>query len=247
LQADEVEAVRKDHRPYFIKRAYLKFQRFYAHRFIRPQFESLGEGYTFMKPWHVELFGSPITLGRCAHVIAAPDNRVRLSVWPAREGKGAIRIGDFCLICPGVRIGSADAVEIGSNCMLASKVYITDSDWHDIYNRIASGRTAPVTIAENVWIGDSAIICKGVTIGENSIIGAGAVVVDDIPANAVAAGNPARVVKQLNAAEGMIKRERWFSGRAELSREIDQLDRAMLGGNSLLHWVRHLLFPAKGD
>ena len=76
------------------------------------------------------------------------------------------------------------------------------------------GTTAPVTIEENVWIGDSAIICKGVTIGENSIIGAGAVVSRDIPANTIAAGNPARVVKELDPGEQMTKRDHVFSDPA---------------------------------
>jgi acetyltransferase-like isoleucine patch superfamily enzyme len=53
---------------------------------------------------------------------------------------------------------------------------ITDSDWHDVYNRISIGKTAPIKIEDNVWIGDSVIVCKGVSIGENSIIGADAVV-----------------------------------------------------------------------
>ena len=49
-----------------------------------------------------------------------------------------------------------------------------------------------------VWVGDSAIICKGVTIGENSIIGAGSVVAKNIRANVIAAGNPVKVLKKLD-------------------------------------------------
>ena len=237
----------KDHRPYFIKKAYLKFQRFYVNRFIRPQLESLGPGFTFMKPWHVELFGSPIIIGKHVNVIASPDKKVRLSVWPEKENQGLIHIGDYCLICPGVRIGSAASVEIGNNCMLASNAYIADSDWHDIYNRISIGRIEPVKIRENVWIGDSAIICKGVTIGQNSIVGAGAVVATDVPENTIAAGNPARIVKHLDPDEQIVTRERWFSNPVMLSEQIDQLDREQLKSNSFLHWLRHLLFPAKGD
>ena len=55
--------------------------------------------------------------------------------------------------------------------------------------------SAPIVIGRNVWIGENARICKGVTIGDNCVIGAGAVVTKDIPANCVAVGNPARVVK----------------------------------------------------
>jgi len=239
--------LRKDHRPYAVKRAYLKFQKFYTKRYIRPQLESLGKGFAFMKPWNVRLFGAPIEIGDYATVIAAPDNKVRLSVWPAAEGLGRIKIGRYSLICPGVRIGSAHEVTIGDNCMFASNVYISDSDWHDIYNRVSMGTTAPVTIEENVWIGDSAIICKGVTIGENSIIGAGAVVSKDIPANTIAAGNPAQVVKELDPSEQMTKRDQVFSDPARLAREFDILDRAMLKDNTFRHWIRYLISPRKDD
>jgi acetyltransferase-like isoleucine patch superfamily enzyme len=237
----------RDHRPYFVKRAYLKFQAFYTAHYLRPQFDFLGASPTFMKPWHVELFGLPIRLGDCANVIAAPDGKVRLSVWSQQQGAGRIVIGNHCLICPGVRIGSACEVVIGDDCMLASRAYVTDSDWHDIYNRITAGRGAPVRIENNVWIGDSAIVCKGTTIGENSIIGAGAVVSGDIPANVVAAGNPARIVKRLDPEKPLVKRAEWFADPVRLNRQIDQMDREMLKKNSLFGWLRHLLFPAKLD
>ncbi len=54
-----------------------------------------------------------------------------------------------------------------------------------------------MTIGKNVWIGMNSTILKGVTIGDDSIVGAGSVVTMDIPADVVAAGNPARVVKTL--------------------------------------------------
>jgi maltose O-acetyltransferase len=55
----------------------------------------------------------------------------------------------------------------------------------------------PITIGRNVWIGAAAIVGPGVTIGDNSVVGAGAVVVKDVPANVVAAGNPCRVLREL--------------------------------------------------
>ena len=100
----------KDHRPYAVKKAYLKFQKFYARHFLAPQLAHLGRGFTFMRPWHVELFGAPISIGQFATVIATPDKKIRLSVWPDQSGKGHITIGNYCLVCPGVRISSAAGI-----------------------------------------------------------------------------------------------------------------------------------------
>ncbi len=239
--------MRRDHRPYFLKRLDLDFQRFYTRRFLRPQFDFLGRGAHFMKPWHVEVFGPRIEIGRYATVIAAPDKKVRFSVWSDRPDRGRIRIGGYALICPGVRMGSSHSITVGDNCMFASGAYITDSDWHGIYNRISMGSAAPVVIEDNAWIGDHVIICKGVTVGRNSIVGAGAVVTRDVPPNTIAAGNPARVVRGLDPGEQMFTRSQWLADPAKISRDFDRIDRDMLRGNTLFGWLRHLLFPAKGD
>lgn len=239
--------MRKDHRPYFLKRLDRKFQKFYTRHFLRPQFDRLGRGEHFMKPWHVEIFGPRIEINRYATVIAAPDMKVRFSVWPDQADRGSIRIGNYALICPGVRMGSSCSITVGDNCMFASGAYVTDSDWHGIYNRTSMGAAAPVIIEENAWIGDQAIICKGVTVGRNSIVGAGAVVTRDVPPNAIAAGNPARVVRHLDGGEEIVTRSQWLSDPIKISRDFDRIDRTMLRENTFLHWLRHLVFPANGD
>jgi acetyltransferase-like isoleucine patch superfamily enzyme len=239
--------LRRDHRPFFIKKARQKFEAFYVRRYLQPQFDALGNGCLFIRPWHVEVFGGPIVLGKFAHIVAASDGRVRLSVWAERSGQGGISIGDYCLVCPGVRISSGHQVSIGDNCMFANGVYVTDSDWHDVYNRISVGKTASVKIGDNVWVGDGAIVCKGVNIGNNSVVGAGAVVVNDVPPNSVAAGNPARVVKELDDREVFTTREVWFRDPERLFKAFDEMDRQLLKGNSIRHWLRYLLFPRKGD
>jgi acetyltransferase-like isoleucine patch superfamily enzyme len=235
--------LRKDHRPYFIKKAYLNFQKIYVKHFLRPHFEAFGKNFVFMQPWNVKVFGSPIEIGDCATVIATSDNKVRISIWSKHKDEGRIRIGDYCLICPGVRISSALEITIGDSCMIASGVYITDCDWHDIYNRISLGKRLPVKIEENVWIGDSAIVCKGVTIGANSIVGAGAVVINSVPPNVIVAGNPARVVKPLDTNETFITRAQWFSDPIKLFKDIDEWDRALLQDNTLLGWLRSIVAP----
>ncbi len=239
--------MRKDHRPYVIKKAWLKFQKFYVRHFIQPQLVALGKGFAFLRPWHVELFGAPIKIGRYATVIATSDKKVRLSVWPEKQGEGCITIGDYTLICPGVRISSAKQIIIEDNCMLANGVYITDADWHGIYDRVSFGQAVPVYLSANVWVGDSAIICKGVSIGENSIIGAGAIVTESIPDNCIAAGNPAKVVKQLDAQERYTTRADWYADPTRLAREFIKWEQAVLKGNTFYGWLKHLLFPSHND
>lgn len=238
----------RDRRPYYLKRLYFKFQDWYVEHFIRPQLAALGEGYHFIRPWNVSIFGSPIEIGRYTHLVCASDTKIRLVIW-ARDGScGSIRIGDYCLVSPGVRITSATRIELGNNCMLANGVFITDADWHGIYDRLDTiGSSAPVVLKENVWIGDSAIVCKGVSIGENSIIGAGSVVTSDIPANCVAAGNPAKIVKELDPSDGYTKREKMFANPAQLAAYMNAFDREYLKKNSMLGWLRTVFFPHGGD
>ena len=61
--------------------------------------------------------------------------------------------------------------------------------------------TDPVTIGNDCWIGGNVTICPGVTIGDNTVIGTGSVVTKDIPANCVAAGNPCRVIREINESD----------------------------------------------
>lgn len=238
----------REHRPYILKRLDQAFQAWYADYFLRPHFDRLGRGGTYMKPWYVEVFGGPITLGHYAHVIAAPDKRVRLTVWSTLETGGRIDIGDYCLLCPGVRISAAREITIGDSCMMAHGAYITDADWHGLYDRSDSSlAVAPVKLGNNVWIGDSAIVCKGVTIGDHSIVGAGAVVTRDVPPYTVVAGNPASFVKELDPALPMKTRADWMADPRGLAEEFAIIDRHHTKGNTWAGWIRSLLFPRRGD
>lgn len=231
-----------------MKRWYNQYQKWYARYLLAPQFEYFGRGLTFMKPWHVEVFGGPVYLGDYTTVIATSDRNVRFTIWPVWMGQGRIEIGNYCLICPGTRIMSATSVTMGEGCMTAQSVSISDSDWHDIYDRSKPvGSTQTVTIGNNVWIGDSAIVCKGVTIGDNAVIGAGSIVVKDIPANTIAAGNPASVIKYLDPDRPMRTRKDWLSDPAKLARDFEIIDRDLMKNNTMIGWFRSLLFPRKGD
>jgi acetyltransferase-like isoleucine patch superfamily enzyme len=240
--------MRRDHRPYFIKKIWFGIQKFHLSHFLEPQMQHLGANAFVVKPWHVEIFGGPVTIGDNITLLASSDKKTRLTVWTDKKEVPGITIGDHVLISPGVRISAAQRIVIGDNCMIASNAYITDSDWHGIYDRSLPPATAhPVTLAPNVWIGDSAIVCKGVTIGENSIIGAGSVVTGDIPANVIAAGNPAKIIKPLDPSREIITRRDRFGDTDTISMNLDLQEQAMLKGNTFLGWLRHVVMPSRND
>ncbi|PWD49937.1 maltose acetyltransferase [Serinibacter arcticus] len=90
-------------------------------------------------------------------------------------------------------------ITIGQDCQIGPNVQLlTPTHPVDPQPRRDKLEAAePITIGDNVWLGGGVIVCPGVTIGENSVIGAGSVVTRDIPANVVAVGNPARVLREI--------------------------------------------------
>ena len=94
-------------------------------------------------------------------------------------------------------------IVIGEKTVIAGNCTIMDSDFHNLWppeERLSfSGEQSDkdVTIGKNVWIGLGSIILKGVSIGDNSVIAAGSVVVNAIPSNSLAGGNPAQIISIL--------------------------------------------------
>jgi acetyltransferase-like isoleucine patch superfamily enzyme len=237
--------MREDLRPYWLKKAYLRLRDAYVGHVLRPECASLGAHATFMKPWYTHISGPNIHIGDCFTAIAEPMHRVEIGVWGREPGAGRVEIGDCVLMSPGSRISASDAIRIGDGCMLANGAYVTDSDWHGLYDRTARDpRVTPVTLGRNVWLGDHATVLKGVSIGDNSVIGARAVVTGDIPANVIAAGNPARVVRRLDPDRAMRTRMDYFADPEGLAAFFDAVDREVLAGNSLLRWLWSVVYPA---
>ena len=240
--------MQKDHRPYYLKQFTYKFEKWYAEHFLAPQCAYMGRNMVFMKPWYVDIYGSAVSIGDYTTLIATVDKRMRITSWMADGKAGKIAIGSHCLICPGVRIMAATEITIGDDCMIAQNACITDADWHDLYDRTQSiGSTKAVNIGNNVWIGDSAIVGKGINIGDNAVIGAGSIVMKDIPANAIAAGNPAAVIKYLDADKPIISRSQWMADPKRVGEYFDAVERIMRESNTLFGWFRSMLFPRKGD
>ena len=170
----------------------MRLTKIYVRHFLKPQFLYLGRGGAYFKPKYIKVFGNNVTIEDYPTLIGASDANIQFTSWNIGKWNGQIKIGKFSLITPGVRIMAAESIVIGDACMIAHGAYISDADWHGIYDRAEPvGKTKPVIIKDNVWIGDSAIICKGVTIGDNSIIGAGAVVTKNVLDYALMAGVPA--------------------------------------------------------
>jgi acetyltransferase-like isoleucine patch superfamily enzyme len=123
----------------------------------------------------------------------------RACVIQSKTDAGAVEIGDECNIGGQTTLSSNGGIRLGRYVLIAGQCYIGGGRYHNdrldvpmmkqgVYTR------GPVVIGDDVWLGAGARVMDGVTIGEGAIIGAGAVVTKDVPARAIAAGIPARVV-----------------------------------------------------
>lgn len=139
----------------------------------------------------------------------------RFEAYPKEKDEAVLCFGRNVQINDFVHITAMEKVSIGNNVLMASKIYISDCS-HGFYDGEKSDsspcslpinrayKTSPVTICDNVWIGESVSILPGVTIGKGSIIGANSVVTKNVSEYSIAVGNPAKVVKKYN-----FEREIW--------------------------------------
>lgn len=97
------------------------------------------------------------------------------------------------LVNYGAEIICSTRVAIGEKCWFGPHVVIRDDDEHENDGRV---RTAPIDIADNVWVGGRAIILKGVAIGDGAIVASGAVVTKNVPPRTLVGGVPARVLRE---------------------------------------------------
>ncbi len=137
-------------------------------RILQELFGSGGESVTLERPFHCD-YGTNIFLGENVYF---NFDCVILDVCE-------VRIGNNVFIAPGVHIYTA-------------------THPLDAVLRRTQEFGKPVTIGSDVWIGGKAVICPGVTIGDRSVIGAGSVVTKDVPAGVVVAGNPAKIIRNLD-------------------------------------------------
>ena len=111
----------------------------------------------------------------------------------------SITIGAGTFVNYGLTALDVAPITIGADCQIGPNVQLL-TPTHPVEpqpRRDKLEAAKPITIGDNVWLGGGVIVCPGVTIGDNTVVGAGAVVTRDLPANVVAGGNPARVIRQL--------------------------------------------------
>ncbi len=138
---------------------------------------------------------SPAVLRGVENIFLGSGVNIYEGSWLQCElGAGPIRVGDNTYLGHRVHLHAMAPITIGSGCVLVDDVYVGSAD-HDRYDRGSAVQTAPVTIGDNVFIGQRAIVLGGVTIGDGATVGGGSVVTKDVAAGAVVAGVPARVLK----------------------------------------------------
>lgn len=120
----------------------------------------------------------------------------------ARNPEAEVVIGDGTVISNNFSaIAEGTMITIGKRCVIGPNVSILDSDFHALRakDRRSGGFHAaePVLIGDEVFFGADVTVLKGVTIGNGAVIGSCAVVTKDVPADGIAVGNPAKIVKLL--------------------------------------------------
>lgn len=145
----------------------------------------------------------------------------------------SVRIGKYTRINHISHIGNC---EIGAFCAIGGRLVVRSSNHHTSYlnmqdwaqkkiiksnMNVAGKEKGGVVIGNAVWVGDSVIILPGVTIGDGAVIGAGSVVTNSIPAYSIAAGNPARVLRQRFSDEiiEVLMRIDWWNWDVKTLRE----------------------------
>src|SRR4051794_22430012 len=123
-------------------------------------------------------------------------------VWITAPGEARIRIGSGSFLNIAVMVAAVELVEIGDHCMFANGCFVTDGShrfddpdkpvpWQGFDTK------GPTRVADNVWCGAHVVITGGVTVGERCVIGANSVVTRDLPPRSIAAGAPAKVLREV--------------------------------------------------
>jgi acetyltransferase-like isoleucine patch superfamily enzyme len=153
--------------------------------------------------WHT---GGPVFFGRRLEIQIGRQGQVRFGrfVWIGDGSKircheGTVEIGEKTVMGQECTISAYKQVRIGEQCVIADRAMFIDFD-HGVVEverpiRVQGIYKRDVEVGSNVWIGYGACILRGVRVGDNAIVGTNSVVTRDVPANAVVAGIPARIIR----------------------------------------------------
>lgn len=176
---------------------------FFHTAWLSNSFQHVGQGTRFLRPTFLHggkriFIGNNCLFARCCEI----------SAWEKYQGhiyEPQIIIGNNCSFGAYCHITCCNRVQIGNGLLTGMDVIISDNNHGDfsiadlliepIKRRLLS--KGEVVIGDNVWIGDKVAILSGVHIGDGAIIAANAVVTHDIPPYSLAAGVPAKIIKQL--------------------------------------------------
>jgi acetyltransferase-like isoleucine patch superfamily enzyme len=156
----------------------------------------------------------PVFLGRRLELQIGRKGAIRFGrfVWIGDGSKircheGVVEIGAKTVMGQDCTISAYQHVRIGEQCVIADRAMFIDFD-HGVVEverpiRVQGIYKRDVEVGSNVWIGYGACILRGVRVGDNAIVGTNSVVTKDVPANAVVAGIPARVIRMRDAPKDL--------------------------------------------
>jgi acetyltransferase-like isoleucine patch superfamily enzyme len=127
--------------------------------------------------------------------------------WLTLSPEARIEIGKGCFLNRGVMLAAMERIEIGDHVMFANGCFVGDADhryddpdvpitWQGFVAR------GPVSIGSNCWFGVNCVVTGGVTIGERCVIGSNSVITHDLPPGVIAAGAPAKVIREIEFQKG---------------------------------------------
>ena len=188
---------------------FLARNRMLSPRYARLLYRYLWRRWLTPAGWRWETDG-PVFFGKGLELQIAKRGTIRFGrfVWVGdgtkiRCHEGEVIVGRKTVLGQECTISAYRHVRIGEQCVIADRAMFIDFD-HGVVEverpiRVQGIYMRDVEVGSNVWIGYGACVLRGVSVGDNAIVGTNAVVTKDVPANAVVAGSPARIIRMRDA------------------------------------------------
>jgi acetyltransferase-like isoleucine patch superfamily enzyme len=140
-------------------------------------------------------------------LVIGPNTLLEPGCWLTLSAKARIEIGEGCFLNRNVMIAALESIQIGDHVMLANGCFVGDADHRFDDPEVpvtwqGFSSDGPVRIGSNCWFGVNCVVTSGVEIGDRCVIGANSVVTEDLPRGVIAAGVPARVIREIEFGSG---------------------------------------------